>query len=114
MKLRKSPIATLAALACISAAGASVPDHADHRQYYNLHLRLVHGVRSGQVLAEEDHASAGRAAAGAPAARPAGLQSASSRTQDSGLRMDPARGSGRRGGGDEALTRQEMEAGSHD
>ncbi len=114
MNLRKPFLATLASLACISAAGASVPDDGAHRQYYNLHLRLVQGVRSGQVLAEEGRASVGGAATGASAAIPAGRQGASSRTWDRGLRVDPAQGSGGREGGEEAVRRQEMRADSHD
>lgn len=114
MNLRKPFLATLATLACISAAGASIPDDGGYRRYYNLHLRLVQGVRSGQVLADDGREIAGVAAPGASATMPAGLHSASSRPRDRVSHMDPAPGSVRRDGGDGAATRPEMRADSHD
>ena len=76
MDTRLADVVALMGLAfALPAALAAVPgDEADHQRYYNLHQRLVHGVRSGQVTADDAAWLAAKAAGGSGGIAGAGAQ----------------------------------------
>lgn len=101
MDTRLADVVALMGLAiALPTALAAVPgDEADHQRYYNLHQRLVHGVRSGQVTADDSGWLATKAAGSSGGIAGAGAQGVADAAPDGMADPKPAGGVPGRPGG---------------